>query len=314
MSKGIHEELRMSVRLKYWLFAITILIFSFVSPAQASHKKAHGHKKNIHSRSISRGPVEARTKKEAALLPNYFAITTYKPNYILPYYYTGSPDNTVYASNTPNNEQIKHAEVKYQISLKVPLWKNILGHSSSLYVAYTQLSYWQLYNQKTFFRENDYEPELFLANKINYFFSKNWQLNFINPGIVHQSNGMGTSLQRGWDRVYLEAIASTDHWMVDLKPWYIYSTNGNNKNIAKFLGYGHLLVAYQFHQQVFSLQAHNFIENYARYATGEATWSFPLIPYVKGYVQVFSGYGQSLIEYNHRTNSVGVGLALNDWI
>ncbi|MFN7095894.1 MAG: phospholipase A, partial [Burkholderiales bacterium] len=26
------------------------------------------------------------------------------------------------------------------------------------------------------------------------------------------------------------------------------------------------------------------------------------------------GYGQSMIEYNHYTNSIGIGIALNDWI
>jgi len=39
-----------------------------------------------------------------------------------------------------------------------------------------------------------------------------------------------------------------------------------------------------------------------------------LLTKVKGYVQVFSGYGQSLIDYNRYTNGVGIGFALSDWI
>ena len=41
---------------------------------------------------------------------------------------------------------------------------------------------------------------------------------------------------------------------------------------------------------------------------------FPLVNHFHGYVQGFSGYGQSLIEYNHYTNSASLGIAINDWI
>jgi len=65
---------------------------------------------------------------------------------------------------------------------------------------------------------------------------------------------------------------------------------------------------------VFSIQAYNVIESQARRPSVELAWSFPITPYIKGYVQLFSGYGQSLIEYNHHTNSAGVGIALSDWV
>lgn len=265
----------------------------------------------------ARDPVKEREKEEEEVPANYFAITPYMPNYILPYYYTVSPYDAVYAGNTPNDESLNHAEVKYQISLKVPLWKNIMHETTSLYFAYTQLSYWQLYNDYAFFRETDYQPEVFFAHEMDYRFFKYWHVDSLNVGAVHQSNGYGNSLERTWNRIYLEAIFSTDNWMVSIKPWYIIengSLNKYNPDIAQFLGYGRLLIAREYKGHVFSLSLHNFIEGYARRITGEFTWSFPLTAYLKGYVQVFSGYGQSLIEYNHRTNSAGVGIALNDWI
>lgn len=257
--------------------------------------------------------VEARVKKEELVKPDSFAITFYKPTYFFPYYYTGSPDNAVYQNNTPNNEKLNRGEVKYQLSLKVPLWQRMFSSCSSLYFAYTQLSYWQAYNNRAFFRETDYEPELFVATHIKYPLSPSWKVNFLNVGVTHQSNGYGNSLQRGWNRLYAEAILSNDHWMVSIKPWYVISNNSKNDDITSYLGNGRVLVAYKYYRQVFSLQASNFIENPKR-TSGELTWSFPLIPYLKGYVQVFSGYGQSLIEYNHRTNSGSIGVALSDWV
>src|SRR5690242_10342736 len=65
-------------------------------------------------------PVITRAKKEARILPDSFAVAFYKPNYILPYYYTGSPYKSVYNNHTPNNEGLKRDEVKYQFSFKIP--------------------------------------------------------------------------------------------------------------------------------------------------------------------------------------------------
>lgn len=286
-----------------------ILLYSSVSIAHSSNTYTNH---NSHAKGTT-NVVDERFNEDDQV-PSYYGIMTYKPNYILPYYYTGMPYNSVYTGYTPNDESINHSEVKFQISLKAPLWKNIFDYNSSLNFAYTQLSYFQLYNQKTFVRETDYEPEFFLENKINYPLFHHWFFNNLNVGINHQSNGYGNDLQRGWDRFYVEAIASNDHWMISLQPWYIIDTNDNNENISKYLGHGRALVSYKLQQHVISFEARNFIEHEARYATGELTWSFPLIKYLKGYVQVFSGYGQSLIEYNHRTNSAGIGIALSDWI
>jgi phospholipase A1 len=45
----------------------------------------------------------------------------------------------------------------------------------------------------------------------------------------------------------------------------------------------------------------------------QATWGFPLVRRVSGYVQVFSGYGESMIDYNHYQNTIGIGFSLADW-
>ena len=261
--------------------------------------------------------VIERQKEEKEVLDNKFAITLHKPNYILPFYYTGSPYNAVYINETPSNESLKHSEIKYQLSFKVPLWNNILTTPTSLYLAYTQLSYWQLYNKKSFFRSTDYEPELFTQTKLNWNMGHNWFLNSIKFGAVHQSNGFGNTMERSWNRVYLEVSASNEHGLISIQPWYIFHDNlyhTYNPDMAKYLGYGEIILAYKFNQQTISLQAHSLIENRARYATGIVRYTFPIINQINGFVELFSGYGQSLIEYNHRTNSVGVGLALNNYI
>jgi phospholipase A1 len=260
--------------------------------------------------------VEARHNEEKAVPPR-FAISFHRPNYIMPYYYTFSPDQSVYVGNTPNGESLKHDEIKYQFSFKVPLWRNIFNLPSSLYFGYTQLSYWQAYNQNAFFRSTDYEPEVYLQNDIDHHMFGNWSFNSLNIGLVHQSNGFGNSLERSWNRAYLLLAASNPNWMIAIKPWIIFHDSTyerQNPNMATYLGYEEIQLAYKYGQGVIAFGTRNFIESSGHRSGNTLSVTFPMTKYLNGYVQIFSGYGQSLIEYNHRTNSVGIGFSLSNWI
>ena len=46
----------------------------------------------------------------------------------------------------------------------------------------------------------------------------------------------------------------------------------------------------------------------------ELDWSFPLPGPVKGFVQFFDGYGETLLDYDERDTRIGLGFLLADWI
>jgi phospholipase A1 len=44
----------------------------------------------------------------------------------------------------------------------------------------------------------------------------------------------------------------------------------------------------------------------------ELGMSFPIYGRLNGYIQYFNGYGESLIDYNHNVERIGLGILLTD--
>jgi len=237
------------------------------------------------------------------------SVNLFQPTYVLPAYYNQKPDQAVYAGTTPDNQTLDRMEFKGQLSFILPIVSNI-GHTGiGLNASYTQLSFWQVYAKSQYFRETDYTPALFISNN----FLPNWQYNL---GVEHQSNGRGGDKERSWNRVFADLIFSKNNWMVDIDPWYMIfksqSSTLHNPDIQDYMGDGQITFAYKAGDNTFSLMSRNNFESGFRRGTLQFTWSRPISKRFSVYAQIFNGFGESLIEYNHYSNAVGVGIALND--
>ena len=243
---------------------------------------------------------------------NPFVLFPYESNYVL---YTDTSNINKDAIQTYNwGNKAKHDEVKFQLSLAFPLWRGILGDNSVLAASYTQSNWWQLSNRgaSSPFRETDYQPQIFVGWATDYTFA-GWTLRDIETGLNHQSNGRSEPTSRSWNRVYARLMAQNGNWMVEAKPWYRLPEGENdddNPDITKYMGYYRLTVGYQWGESIFSVKS-NYNWN-SGYGGAEMGWSYPMTNHVRFYTQVFSGYGESLIDYNHRQTRVGVGVMLND--
>jgi len=248
-------------------------------------------------------------------ISNRFEISTYKPNYVLPFYYTKDPDYSVYSNVSDNQDDVKKTEVKFQISLKVLLARKFIIPDLAFFVAYSQLSYWQAYASSAYFRETNFEPEAFVSREFNTKLPLGIYFNQLNAGFVHQSNGRGGVNERSWNRIYGDFCFQKDFLSVSIKPWIVFhgaSYRRYNPDMTDYLGHGRLKLIYKTHNLVFTLMSRNNIESGFKRGTVDFTFSFPLFKPIRGYVEIFNGYGQSLIEYNHQATSAGIGFALND--
>jgi phospholipase A1 len=258
--------------------------------------------------------------KENTLSP--FTIIAHRPNYVL---FAAYNDNKNYNDSfqeafNGDEERLDDTEAQFQLSLKVPLATNLFNKNMDVYGAYTVRSFWQVYNvdESSPFRETNHEPEVWLQTYPNWslFGLKNSVVQF---GLNHQSNGRNDPISRSWNRVFANFIFEKENFALSFKPWDRISedSDDDNPDITDFMGHYELRGVYKTSSDhTFSLMSRNNLESGFDEGAVEASWSFPLgnYPYLKGYVQYFGGYGESLIDYDQKVNRIGIGIMLTDYL
>lgn len=250
---------------------------------------------------------------------NPFSLHPHKPNYIIISNNLASPNEQPFQEAFPDrNTHFQPWETKFQLSLKVPIARGLIYGNGDLFAAYTNRSFWQQFNKagSSPFRESDHEPEMWLSfrNDTTIFGFHN---SVIRTGIVHQSNGQAGTLSRSWNRAYADFIFEKGNWFFSAKPWWRLpedEKDDNNPDIEDYLGKFEFSGLYKMGNQNFDFMVRNNLDDTDNHGAVQLNWSFPLTKDVKGYVQWFNGYGESLIDYNSYSNSIGVGIQLTDWL
>ena len=249
-------------------------------------------------------------------------IRAYQPVYLLPAFWT-SDKNEFPSSPNPNNtvtdkQNLTSTEAKFQISMKTKAWENIFGNNGDLWLGYTQSSRWQVFNSEESrpFRETNYEPEASLMFRTNYeILGLNARL--LGVTLNHQSNGRSDPLSRSWNRVIFNLGFEKDNFALMLRPWYRVEENAkddNNPDIKDYIGRGDLTAFYRKGDNDFSLMLRHSLKGGDRsHGAVQFDWAFPIKGKLRGHLQLFDGYGESLIDYNHRATYVGLGVSLMNW-
>jgi phospholipase A1 len=263
--------------------------------------------------------VEDRMHQDRQHILQPFTLMAHKPNYLLfAAYNNNGNDSTLWQEIDPDRDW-KDTEAQFQLSMKFPLLVNLWDNTFDVYAAYTNRSFWQIYDGDSApFRETNHEPEVWVQ------FHPDWELwGFKNTwnsfGLNHQSNGRASELSRSWNRLFAWFTVERGNLAMSIKPWYRIpesDSDDDNPDITDYLGHYELSAAYKWKEHVFSVMSRNNLESGFSKGAVEVSWSFPLWnwPYLKGYVNYFTGYGRSLIEYDQYANTIGIGISLTDWL
>lgn len=266
--------------------------------------------------------VLERLKEERLLQQSSFAITPHHTNYVLPLTHTTRPNEQPYADT---DVELQHTEMEFQVSFKVAVnEKPLLNDNGYLYFSYTAKSFWQAYNtnESSPFRDTNHEPEVFVT------FTTDAQalgasIPVVSFGFSHQSNGRSDEQSRSWNRVFARVAFEYEKYYWSFKPWWRLPESGkdgpddpkgdDNPDIDDYLGYFELRGFRRYGANELSLMVRNNLRSENRGAI-ELGYSYPFAKTKRGYVQLFHGYGESLLDYNHRTTRLGIGIMLNNWL
>jgi phospholipase A1/A2 len=259
-----------------------------------------------------------RREEERQTYTNQYAITPHRPNYLLlASYAEHRPSNASFARDDKDDDAAQKAEAKFQISLKAPLWLDAFGGAGDFFVGYTQRSFWQTYNTGASapFRETDYEPEVWFRRTINQPFL-GWNVSAVSLGFNHQSNGRGHDFSHSWNRIIGTVALERESTGLIIRPWWRIpesKAHDDNPDMTKYMGRFDITMIKKYGSQSFELMVRNNLHTRDNKGALQVGWSFPLTDRLRGYVQWFTGYGESLIDYNVRQNTIGAGIQLVDW-
>ncbi len=249
-----------------------------------------------------------------------FRITPYRPVYVTAGRWSSNPNGKPTSENPaytlPFRVNYNQYEAKFQFSFKTKIARGLFFGNGDLWAAYTQKAHWQLYNEELSrpFRELNYEPELILNFRTNYSL-----LGFKGRmlGIIfnHQSNGRTLPLSRSWNRVILQAGFERKNWQVILRPWIrLEDEEDENPLITDYTGRAEGIVVFNPGRHQFSLvAAHSLKTKNGGRGSALLSWVFPVVSNLRMQVQFSEGYGETLMDYNHRQTTVGISLSLVEW-
>ena len=225
----------------------------------------------------------------------------------------------------------KDPAIRFQLSFKFSVLGECAGSAVTdwlgrPYVAYTQVSLWDWMQRSSPFYDTSYKPELFML-KENLRLSqwlplvRSWDLQY---GVQHESNGKSGDDSRSMNLVYIKPIfhfGDPDKLHLILAPrlFHYIADMSDNRDMDEYRGYADitaklgwsdgLMLGGMFRSGIDlkrnTVQVELSYPMYRLPGCGQVSDNLFL------FLQVFNGYGESVLDYNKATTGIRAGFAIS---
>ena len=270
------------------------------------------------------------------IIENNFGLLPYKTNYIAPLSYSSTTHQRHFSAFNDDSlptewqkhvDYENHLEAEYQFSFQKPLTYDLFGWNEFISLAYTQHVWWKLYDESAPFRETNYIPEVFMTIPTSDYIDETYYLKGVTVGYRHQSNGQEGYQSRSWDRLFLAGAWQYENFFLKAETWYrlpekdkssaFYagedpkSKGDDNPDILDYMGYGELTGNYLWGKKQLSVMLRNNADFSNNKGAIQLSYTEPFLHSnsTYWYVNLFSGYGESMIDYNRNINKISIGFA-----
>lgn len=248
-----------------------------------------------------------------------FKLNSYKSFYIHPIHYSSnvnkSPKSEGMDNRLPEPIDLNSTEVKFQISFKTKAVQSFLFGKGDIWVGYTQVAHWQVYNKKLSrpFRELNYQPEIIATYPLDFKFL-GFQARMVSIGFNHQSNGRQDPISRSWNRIMFQIAMERDHFQVYLNPWLrLKDGEDDNPEITDYIGNAEATAIYKKNGHSIIAVATNSLSFKDNRGSLQLNYLYPIKNNLRVHLQFFTGFGESLIDYNHYQTTASFGISFVDW-
>jgi len=252
-----------------------------------------------------------------------FNYTGFHPNYFLPLRVMRTVNLQPHSPTRGTAATLpayQHTETKLQLSMRSKVWENALLPGADLWVAYTQQSHWQLWNNAVSapFRSTDFQPELIYVLPTPASLQAwpgGWQWRMTQLGVVHQSNGQSGALSRSWTRLQAAMGVERGDVSVALRLEQRldrgHDLKDDNPDITRYLGRAQAQLSWSPGRSTAVLL---WRPSSSGKGQVQLDWTYPVDSThpdgLRWYAQAFHGFGETLLDYNVRQTSLGLGLTI----